>query len=238
MKSHISLFELFHVLRQNWFRIAVALLVMYLFFQRDLSFQVQLNPPNSGAIGEQYQGASYVEEAKHPATSEKLGLLFSGSETTHNALASDLQKLEEYEVQSFIQRFMEVARVEQEKFGIPASVVLGTALYESTAGHRKISDIHTNNFFGLLCAEPEAYTPAWQGRCKKVDQLLLRQYQTAWESFRDFSYFAYRQFGKLSGEDYKVWLGALGRQLYGQDTGFAPSVINLVERHSLHDYDF
>ncbi len=237
MKAQHTLRDLFLALRQNWFRISVAALLLYLFFHRDMRVQVQLNAPNHPTISQ--RGTTYPqlpEELHQP--SEKLGLLFSGTEEETAGLKDDLRKLDEYEIDAFVQRFVDVARVEKEKFGIPASVVLATALYESTAGHRKTADVHTNNYFGLLCAEPSAYSPAWQGGCKKVDHLLYRKYQTAWESFRDFSWFAYRQLGSLSGEDYRVWSEALGRKLYGKDPAFAANVIALIERYSLDDYDF
>jgi len=238
MKAQYTLPELFLMLRQNWFKIAVASLLLYMFFNRDLSLQVEMNAPGSKLAKQERTGSWQLSEEPLPQTSDKLGLLFSGTEEEAASLENDLRKLDEYEIDAFIQRFVDVARVEQEKFGIPASVVLATALYESTAGHRKTADVHTNNYFGLLCAEPSAYTPAWQGGCKKVEQMLFRKYQTAWESFRDFSYFTYRQLGSLSGEDYRVWSEALGRRLYGKDPGFAANVIGLIERYSLHDYDF
>ena len=230
--------SLFLFLRQNWFRISVAVLVLYLFFQRDLSVQVQLNAPSELAASP--PGPAYPElpEAAAQQPSEKLGLLFSGTEEKPASLQEDLQKLDAYELDAFIQRFVDVSRVEQEKFGIPASVVLATALYQSTAGHRKAADLSANNYFGLLCAGPEAFSPVWQGACKKADQMLYRQYQTAWESFRDFSYFACRQTRTPAGEPYQVWAEALGRKLYGRDPAFAANIIALIERYSLHDYDF
>ena len=138
MKAQYTLPELFLMLRQNWFKIAVASLLLYMFFNRDLSLQVEMNAPGSKLAKQERTGSWQLPEEPLPQASDKLGLLFSGTEEEAASLENDLRKLDEYEIDAFIQRFVDVARVEQEKFGIPASVVLATALYESTAGHRNL----------------------------------------------------------------------------------------------------
>lgn len=237
MKVQYFLSDLLFFLRKNWFRVSVAALLLYLFFQRDLSVQFQVNAPSaepSHVNTTQFE----IPEAVPTPSPDKLGLLFAETNEKTTSLQDELHKLAAYEIDAFIQRFVDVARVEQDKFGIPASVILATALYQSTAGHRKIADVHHNNYFGLLCADPSAYTPAWQGSCQKIDHTLFRKYQTAWESFRDFSYFTHKQLSNLKGEDYRVWVEALGRKVYGKDPNFAATTIALVEQYNLHDYDF
>ncbi len=64
-------------------------------------------------------------------------------------------------VDAFLTRFGHVAQAEQEKFGIPASVTLATALLYSRAGTAAGTRTH-NNYFALGC------TADWNGTTGRV----------------------------------------------------------------------
>ena len=80
MKAQYTLPELFLMLRQNWFKIAVASLLLYMFFNRDLSLQVEMNAPGSKLAKQERTGSWQLPEEPLPQASDKLGLLFSGTE--------------------------------------------------------------------------------------------------------------------------------------------------------------
>ena len=99
-----------------------------------------------------------------------------------------------------------MAQAEQQKYGIPASVVLGVGLLYSDAGTAAPA-VGANSFFGLPC------TDDWGGARTEMNGACQREYPTAWTSFRDFSttvtrghYAKMRQFG---ARDYRRWAAGL-----------------------------
>lgn len=106
----------------------------------------------------------------------------------------------------YLRRFCQVAANERRKYGIPASVILANALRQSKAGNSDMT-VHLNNHSGLPCTFD----------CSEKGNNHFRQYQNAWESFRDHSLFItsgkFSELKKYAENDYKNW--ALGLQRLG-----------------------
>ncbi|HLP92838.1 MAG TPA: glucosaminidase domain-containing protein [Saprospiraceae bacterium] len=111
------------------------------------------------------------------------------------------------DAEAFLKRFASVAVSEKKKFGIPVSVILAAAYVNSESGqHEAVSE--ANNYFALPCSDD------WEGETVNVSGECLRQYETAWASFRDFSIFLSSQdwFAKLkksAGKDWEKWVEKL-----------------------------
>ncbi len=226
--------RLFGFLKNNWFKLSLVLLVLYVWFQKDLSFQVSFDEP-----GKTEQKATQVKEklteadlvhADRASVIEKLEFPFIGNSMSGRDGLSELAKIPEEVRRAYLERFAKVAMAEQQKFGIPASVILGTALYQSSAGRRQVA-IEGNNQFALFC------TANWSGVCLELQGRRYRKYETAWESFRDFSLFANENFASLKGGDYKAWAKGMGKASFSGSDDFSKSLIGVIENYGLQELD-
>jgi hypothetical protein len=138
-------------LRLPWFKVALALLLVFVLFKRDLQFQVNLHAPGVSAVDDQN------------ARSQRTNLLATGSEaipktSRNNApekrsnpfVASPNDSEKDKKVKAYIRRFAKVAQAESKKYGIPASVKMAQAIVESSAGSSKLAT-RNNNHFGIKC---------------------------------------------------------------------------------------
>jgi flagellum-specific peptidoglycan hydrolase FlgJ len=123
-----------------------------------------------------------------------------------------------------------VARAEQKRYGIPASIILAVSLYQSAAGKRDIA-LDVNNHFAMPC------NANWNGACREFQGHTYRKYSSAWASFRDFSLFAKENFVRLKGADYEAWALALEADGFAETDDFAKEIIELVEGYRLDSID-
>lgn len=141
---------------------------------------------------------------------------------------------------SYVSRFAPIAKVEQQKFGIPASITLAQGLLESDAGDSKLTRFNRNHF-GIKC---------FSHRCKKghcsnftddSHKDFFRIYQNNWESFRAHSQFLmnkrYNRLHILSNNDYRSWAFGLQQSGYATDKGYATKLIRIIETLKLYQYD-
>lgn len=140
----------------------------------------------------------------------------------------------------YVKRFAQVARIEMQKYGIPASITLAQGLLESDAGGSKLARKH-NNHFGIKCHSkkcPKGHCVNYHDDSPKD---FFRQYGTAWESFRAHSEFLsrdrYKPLHKLKPTDYKGWARGLERAGYATGSEYAEKLIRLIEDLKLYQYD-
>ena len=171
-----------------------------------------------------YTEASPASKSEAPLSISPLG----GSERSIRPLSA----LQESIKVAYLQRFVKVAQEEQRKFGIPASIILATALRESEAGTASLAQAH-NNHFGLVCGKN------WVGSVATDHNQCYRHYDKAWSSFRDFSLLL--QTDKWSGvkkyplQDYKNWAQALSELGFGaQNSHFSADIIAVIEQYQLN----
>lgn len=142
-------------------------------------------------------------------------------------------------VLDYIENYKGVAQANMEKYGIPASIILGQALLESGSGTGTLS-VQANNHFGIKCHKD------WLGQTVKYDDDAVdecfRKYYNASESFRDHALFLtnrprYAPLFKLNKTDYKAWAKGLKAAGYATDTLYPTKLISLIERYQLYKYD-
>lgn len=142
-------------------------------------------------------------------------------------------------VLAYIENYKGVAQANMEKYGIPASIILGQAILESGSGTGPLS-VQANNHFGIKCHKD------WLGQTVKYDDDAIdecfRKYYNASDSFRDHSLFLtsrprYSPLFKLNKTDYKAWAKGLKAAGYATDTLYPTKLIGLIERYQLYKYD-
>lgn len=161
-------------------------------------------------------------------------LVSYGEENAENQLI--LNRLGEIPTENkrrFLSRFGKVAKSEQEKFGIPASVCLSMAILYSGFGTSELST-NQNNFFHLTAEEiKNVQTIDYQGET-------VAKFETAWASFRAHSEFLVNNFGDLretAGKNSELWLLGLERLGY-EKTAFSAELLNaIIDEYELKKYD-
>jgi Mannosyl-glycoprotein endo-beta-N-acetylglucosaminidase len=139
----------------------------------------------------------------------------------------------------FIARFYKTAQVEQQKFGIPASISLAQGIIESNAGNSRLARM-TNNFFGLKCF----LIGCTLTHCglfeddSKDDR--FRKYTSPWQSWRDHSKFlaerAHYQF-LFETQDWRKWADGLDQVGYATDKNYCQKLTKIIMDFKLYAYD-
>lgn len=231
--------NLTQIIKQHGFKIMVFLFLIFIAFKKDLNFQVQLNAPDP--VEKQYQRTTtkkrdvrLTEDAdKKEIVIDRLDLSpFGSKRNTSHRLVDELNTLDKDEIYAFINRFKHVAENEQEKYGIPASIILGNALLLSQAGQKDFAK-HGNSFFALPC------TTDWQGETGQYDNHCLRHYENAWTSFRDFSFYWSTYLfpnGKEVGS-YKAAIKAIKEVGFGVGQHYPSQLQEVIKTYNLVKFD-
>lgn len=139
---------------------------------------------------------------------------------------------------SYIDQYKEVAVKEAQEYGVPASITLAQGLLESGAGRSYLARVG-HNHFGIKCHS------SWKGEKIAVGDesgtTCYRQYKNAEESFLDHARFLqqprYKHLYDLKITDYKGWARGLQNCGYAENQAYARSLILLIERYRLYQYD-
>jgi flagellum-specific peptidoglycan hydrolase FlgJ len=144
-----------------------------------------------------------------------------------------LAEISTEEKRRFLHRFGKVAKSEQEKFGIPASVCLSMAILYSGFGTSELAK-NQNNFFHLNCQELKTTeTVDYQNEC-------VGKFATAWENFRAHSEFLITNYGDLretAGKNSELWLLGLERLGYEKAAFSAELLTAIINEYELKRYD-
>ena len=235
--------------KRNWFNITVVCFLVFIFVNKDFSFQFNLHAPaklnqpapneaNPPAIktSKNEQRSAYTQKKSKKTILEKLELPFVGSFGKNKIDPSvELSKIEEQVKRAYLKRFAHVAISERKKFGIPSSIILANALIHSFAGRRDLAR-STNNQFAIVCGAD------WHGENSFFDEKCYRKYDNAWMSFRDHSQYItsgkFAKLTKLDPVDYKAWAKALDRQGFSNVKNLERNLIKIIEEYQLQELDF
>lgn len=139
----------------------------------------------------------------------------------------------------YLDRYARIAQVEQQKFGIPASVTLAQAIHESDAGNSKLAR-RTNNHFGLKCFSKKCK----RGHCENFNddthKDFFKKFEGVWESYR-----AHSEFLKLPrykacfecGQNFDCWARELQRAGYATSKTYSQNLQRLNQLFNLTQYD-
>lgn len=145
-------------------------------------------------------------------------------------------RLKPYE--TYIDTYASLAREQQEKYGIPASITLAQGLLESGAGNSELA-LASNNHFGIKChnnwkGESVTYFDDGRNSC-------FRKYDRVSDSYTDHSLFLvngarYRFLFELDITDYTGWARGLQKAGYATDRQYADKLIRVIETYDLNQY--
>lgn len=138
----------------------------------------------------------------------------------------------------YIDTYNQLAILQQNEHGIPASITLAQGLLESGAGQSKFAR-ESNNHFGIKChdwtGDKVYHDDDEKGEC-------FRKYEKVLDSYEDHSFFLknrqrYASLFALSPTDYESWAHGLKKAGYATDPVYAFKLISLIENYELHKYD-
>lgn len=140
--------------------------------------------------------------------------------------------------QNYINSYKGLAIQQMQKHRIPASIKLAQGLLESAAGQSKLAR-EANNHFGIKVGGD------WKGpyilRDDDRQNEKFRKYGSVSESFEDHSLFLkkprYAPLFNLAVTDYKGWARTLKSCGYATSPTYAESLIGIIERYNLAQYD-
>jgi len=140
--------------------------------------------------------------------------------------------------EEYIDRYADIAREQQIRHGIPASITLAQGLIESGAGLSELAKA-SNNHFGIKChknwtGETVTYFDDGMNSC-------FRKYDEVSESYEDHSRFLvngarYRFLFELDVTDYAGWARGLQKSGYATDRQYAEKLIRIIETYDLNQY--
>ncbi len=212
-------------IKKRWFTLALLLIVFIAILRKNLRFE-----PGSPTIREQVIPR---EKFTDEGTPKGAALLNLGGESSSSQV--QLPDIDETTAVAFLQRFGHVTVAEQEKFGIPASVLLACAYVNSFSGRRNCA-LEANNYLAVRCAAN------WNGPTANYSGACFRQYNTAWESIRDFNlglqqsdWFAGLK--KSAGNDRKAWAKGLAKHRVSDVENFEMELLKVIQAYRLFELD-
>src|SRR5450432_2471162 len=142
------------------------------------------------------------------------------------------------QVITYINTYKTIAISEEQRTGVPASIILAQGIHETQAGTSDLV-LASNNHFGIKCKDN------WYGKTVYHDDdkrgECFRGYATAADSYRDHSDFLshsqrYAFLFKLNPEDYQSWAYGLKKAGYATNIHYAQILINLIQDYDLQRF--
>ena len=154
-------------------------------------------------------------------------------------LFSNLFLFAQNKTEVYISNFKDIAIVEMNQFGIPASITLAQGILESGNGESRLAT-EGNNHFGIKCHDN------WNGETIIEDDdekgECFRKYEKVADSYRDHSLFLtqrerYAFLFLLSPTKYKAWAKGLKKAGYATNPKYPSLLIDLIEKYNLDKFD-
>lgn len=236
---------------RHWLRIGVLLILFFVISKKQINLNIQLGKPavplhhNRPLLTSPSAGEKSIVPMEKPTVltdDAKVATQSSGwlqqmnifNSSGYPELSLSLQEVSEQQIKAFINRFYGVARTEQQKFGVPASITLANALLHSTAGSF-VGSHESNNLFRLSC------TDDWLGPKLTVEGACYRRYDNAWTSFRDHSLYVttgnYGVLNQLGSKDYRGWADGLEALAFNDTQNLSQQLLTLIDEWQLFQYD-
>jgi|AntRauTorckE5430_2_1112549.scaffolds.fasta_scaffold05709_4 flagellum-specific peptidoglycan hydrolase FlgJ len=188
-----------------WFKMALAAIAFFILTQKNIQFSINMRSPLSGFSDDR--------EAEGQTEQMSLAQPISFKNQPSVTPAPDLHK-----VKAYIQRFAKIAKAEQDRYGIPASLKMAQAILESQAGHSAtVRERH--NHFGAPLAN--------------------RVFDSAWENWRAHSLLLVRYFPDLSEQKASAveWAAALQQSDLVSDKNYANKLTATIRQFDLDELD-
>lgn len=214
--------------KTNWFYIGLLLLALAAAARKHF----RAGPGEPGGPGPATQTEKYTAD---PRAKQEGVSLFGGIPDGGARPPRRLPDIDAATAEAFLRRFGKVTPGEQQKFGVPASVLLAVAYVNSFAGTRETAGA-ANNFYALPCGGD------WQGRTATFDERCYRHYERPWDSFRDFSRLLAAQswFAGLkqsAGRDWQAWAKGLNDKGLSDVEHFGAEIEKVIRAYRLFELD-
>ena len=137
--------------------------------------------------------------------------------------------------EAYILKYKPLAVEQMDIYGIPASIKLAQALFESDNGNSRLAR-EANNHFGIKCKSN--WTGQTISHTDDAPDECFRKYPSVEESYRDHSEFLdksarYQDLFKLDPTDYKGWAPGLQKAGYATNPQYAQQLIKIIEDYQL-----
>jgi len=141
-------------------------------------------------------------------------------------------------IKNYISTYKDLAILEMQRTGVPASITLAQGIHESGAGASQLV-LKSNNHFGIKCKS------TWTGESVKHDDdargECFRKYSSAEDSYKDHSDFLknsqrYVSLFSLDPADYESWANGLKKAGYATNPKYSRVLIKLIEDYQLQEY--
>ena len=139
--------------------------------------------------------------------------------------------------EQYIKDYLELAKQQEKKHNIPASITLAQGIHESNAGKSKLA-VNNNNHFGIKCFDRYCK----KGHCVNYKddshKDFFMNFKSGWACYNYRSKFLhkdrYKHLMKLKKTDYKSWANGLQKAGYATDKNYAKKLIRTIEKYDLH----
>ena len=238
---------------RHWLRLLIVGVALFLLSDKQVNFNLRLGAPSApktvtpapahapaAAPAANHERPVLTDaEPEKPAAArapEKAGFLerFNLFGSSEPSAYDRLTRREEQVIAAFVRRFSNVAQVEQEKFGIPASIILASALLHGQAGEAPPAKTYLN-YFALGCQDE------WSGATGRIGGRCVRAYENAWTSFRDHSLYLtsgkYEAMTQFSETDYRRWAAGLQELGFNDNDDLAKQLLQTIDRYQLFRFD-
>ena len=189
--------------QRTWVRVGILALAVLFVFGKDFSFPALWG--GDAPLADERTAMGLVQPTA-----------YSDGPVVYDAASAS--ELEDGRAMEYIDRFDEVARLEMQRFGIPASILMAQALSESRAGQHEAVR-RNNNHFGTA--------------------LSGKRFANAWESWRANSLLIAQGHPELLtlGKDPERWARGLRKAGYSREWGYSRRLLRIVQKYQLQRLD-
>lgn len=133
----------------------------------------------------------------------------------------------------YVKRFQKIAKIEQDKYGIPACIKMAQGIIESQSGQSEMAR-KENNHFGIKCHARNCAPGHCANYRDDSHKDFFRTFGSAWESWRAHSILlSGDRYKNLKGLNYKAYARGLKKAGYATDKNYADKIIKVIERYDL-----
>lgn len=257
------------MVQTNWFKWGLFIVAAWFMFSKNVSFQISIGEKTATIVeNHQTDARPHVVQTTMSLDNEvpKVTTSFSGppgnnpkknnhavnrfaniafvmnpNYAKNNGIPAEIVAQKRAIVNAYVSRYVPIAKIEQNLYGIPTSITLAQGLLETDAGGSRLAT-ENNNHFGIKCFSQTCA----KGHCKNFTDDTHKDFflvhQSDWESYRTHSLFLqkprYKHLLALHQTDYKGWAKGLSAAGYATDKRYADKLISLIEALDLNKYDF
>ena len=136
---------------------------------------------------------------------------------------------EESHREKYIDKYAPIAKYFEIQCGVPSSIQLAQAIYESGGGVSTVA-FHSNNHFGIKNGD------YWKGETYTTDHgTIYRAYKTTFESYSDHALFLHDNYILAVGKDWKHWVKYC--KGYGGHPNYWGELGKIIEKYKLYKLD-